>query len=119
MHNHLHPKEVGLIRMLPVVIWCLDEDLHKTATEYINIEFGEYINLIRFDVISGFENLNDMEEIGKLIDKYNFHVIKLETKKAELILIDDTRFDEEYEDLEEILDNFGRKLIRYYHENTD
>ena len=117
MHDHLHPREVGLIRMLPVVIWSKDDEISNIAKEYVNGEFGEYINLIELESISGFEELKDLEEIENLIDKYNFHVIRIEAKKAELILIDDSRFEEEYEGLEKILDNFGRKLIAFYHKS--
>jgi len=119
MHSHLHPKEVGLIRMLPVVIWSKDHDLANAAKEYIGMEFDDYINIIQLDVIYDFEKIDDINEIEKVIDTYDFHVIRIHSSKAELILKDNTRFVEVYDDLETLLDNFGRKLIRFYHENTD
>lgn len=120
-HNHLHPKEVGLIRMLQVVVWSEDLDLVVAAKKLINDEFGEYIFLIDVENLSVFEDL-DAASISQMIAKYDYHLIKLSPNKAELIFRDESKaqkIEREFEDLEELIEDFSRKLIAYYHQNME
>jgi hypothetical protein len=112
--HHLNPKEVGLIRMMPLVLWSKDTELIKQAAEFINEEFGEYINIISVDEILTFIDL-DFDEIDKKIEEYDYHLIKFSDHKAELVLKDSTRHARDFEDLEELLEDFSRRMISFYH----
>lgn len=115
---HTHPKEVGLIRIIPVVIWSKYEDLAEAAKKHMSTEFDDYVNIIQLDAIHGLNKIDNVNEIEKTIDRYDFHVIRIYRSKAELILRDNSRYEELYDDLETVLDKFGRKLISFYHQNT-
>mgnify|MGYP003491520850 CR=1 FL=1 len=120
-HNHLHPKEVGLIRMLQVLVWSEDKELEVQARQFLFDEFGEYIFLLNVDEMSVLESL-DPSKYHEELDKYDFHLIRLSNNKAELVFRDESkaeRVEREFEDLEMLLEEYGRLLISYYHKHME
>lgn len=104
-HSALKPKEVGLIRLQPVLVISDIEDSKKFAKDFLNIEFDDYIYLIDY------ENLENYEDY----ENYNFHTIKIFEEKAELHLKNGKKVEKDFDDLEQLLEDFGREIIRYYH----
>lgn len=107
--------------MLQVVVWSEDADLAVAAKKLINDEFGEYIFLIDVENLSLIDDFDSVELIKKL-PEYDYHLIRLDSNKAELIFRDETkaeRIEREFDDLEELIEDFSRKLIAYYHNHMD
>jgi hypothetical protein len=103
----LHPKEVGLIRLQPLLILSKDKSLLSEVKDFIKNEFDDYIYIIEEAYIEG-----DLE-----FEKYKLHILSFEDQKAVLKLRNGTKIEDIYEDLEDLLEKFGRELIKYYHES--
>ena len=107
--------------MLQVLVWSEDKELEVQARQFLFDEFGEYIFLLNVDEMSVLESL-DPSKYHEELDKYDFHLIRLSNNKAELVFRDESkaeRVEREFEDLEMLLEEYGRLLISYYHKNME
>lgn len=112
-HLHLHPSELGLIQLMPLIVWGDNTEFVSKVKNFIKEEFGEYINILQIEEISKFEDIiND-------IFAYNYHVIHLTANQAKLIKINSEELILEFEEIEKTIGCLCRELIRFYHENKE
>lgn len=75
--NHTPLKEIGLIKIIPILVYGIDKREVKEAIKFIQDEYSEY-----------FQILNSKTKIVKIYDikiyKYNIDIINL--KKNQIIL---------------------------------
>lgn len=117
--GHLHPSEIGLIQLMPVVIWGNDEELIESVQNFVADEFGEYINIIRISEISAFDKKNDFERIEEFIMQFDYHLIHLKENEAILLKNNSEKTVLGFEEVEKTIGILCRELIQFYHQNKD
>lgn len=117
--GHLHPSEIGLIQLMPVVVWGNDEELIESVQSFVADEFGEYINIVRISEISAFDKKNNFETIEEFIMQFDYHLIHLKGNEAILLKNNSEKTVLEFEETEKTIGLLCRELIQFYHQNKD
>lgn len=116
--NALNPKDIGLIRLQPVLILSKIEKHKKFAEEFINLEFDDYLYVVSLESLEAFNSTSlKQKETGSFesLKNYHLHLIEIFEEKAILTFRNGKKIEKEFEDLEKLLEEFGRELIAYYH----
>jgi hypothetical protein len=115
-HSALKPKEVGLVRLQPLLVWSEDLELKKEVEDFLNAEFDDYINIISLDSLDHTSlKLRVVEDLKEI----NIHILEIKPKSAKLTFRTGKVIEEEFDDLEELLEKIGRELIAYYHKSIN
>jgi hypothetical protein len=110
--SHLDPREIGMEKLQPVLIWSRDAELLERHLPYIRDEFCEEILLLDINHLH-FSKKLVKEGIENVLGDYDFHFIKVNEKTIELIFRDNTKIVADIYNLEHDLEQYVRKVIQW------
>ena len=105
--SHLHPHEVGMEKLQPLLIWSDNKEVLEDLLPYIRSEFCEEIILLDVEHLPTIKDKDVDKEIHLTLEEYDFHFIKILSSDIELILKDNQRHRLQIGDLESDLEKIG------------
>jgi hypothetical protein len=102
-----------------VLIWSQDKAVEVLAHKAVKLEFEESLTVVSVDDIEGLAGTElPVYEVEKMIEEFNIHVMKFTSHSAELLLLDNERYEVHVlGEIDETAEHLARKILYWAHKN--
>ena len=100
--------------LIPVLVWSKDHELTRLSIKILNDEFNDNLVIFSYEEVPNLIDKVHLDEIESEVEKYDFHVIKIDEKKLTVIFLENSKFElKRTDNLETDLELAARKIIHF------